>query len=309
MAPRSIFAEDAVLRWRRGDSAVAPIEAALHEGTPIEAALHEGTPIEAALLCGPNATPIEAALHEGTQHHAYNMLGYDTYQWLAWAHPDPDNAQYKCVVEGLKTVGRLFGWSAESMMIWLDYHSIPQDQTCSSSMRGQAISSLPIYASLSSIFVVVAPRATHSGTGLTCDQDTYHRRLWCRVELFSHYFRRGRDAMYLLQEDQVLASVDQSWLLDALFVFEGDCTCCLRKHEGMKCDKPLVRDLMLGLYAEVLYFKKKDESHESRRCREIYDSMEQNKDRVFPMSFSTEFTIKSSGVLGAVVGAGSWLAS
>ena len=77
----------------------------------------------------------------------------------------------------------------------------------------------------------------HSGTGLTCDQDTYHRRLWCRVELFSHYFRRGRDAMYLLQEDQVLASVDQSWLLDALFVFEGDCTCCLRKHEGMKCDK------------------------------------------------------------------------
>ena len=128
---------------------------------------------------------------------------------------------------------------------------------------------------------------------------------------FSHYFRRGRDAMYLLQEDQVLASVDQSWLLDALFVFEGDCTCCLRKHEGMKCDKPFVRDLMLGLYAEVLYFKKKDESHESRRCRKIYDSMEQNNDRVFPMSFSTEFTIKSrsSGVFGAVVSAGSWLAS
>ena len=58
MAPRSILAEDAVLRWRRGDSAVAPIEAALHEGTPIEAALHEGTPIEAALH---EATPIESA--------------------------------------------------------------------------------------------------------------------------------------------------------------------------------------------------------------------------------------------------------
>ena len=29
--------------------------------------------------------------------------------------------------------------------------------------------------------------------------------------------------MYLLQEDQTLVSVDQSRLLDALFVFESDC--------------------------------------------------------------------------------------
>ena len=137
----------------------------------------------------------------------------------------------------------------------------------------------------------------HSGTGLTCDQDTYHRRLWCRVELFSHYLRRGRDAMYLLQEDQALASVDQSWLLDALFVFEGDCTCCLRKHEGMKCDKPFVRDLMLGLYAEVLNFKKKDDSDQSRRCCKIFESIEQNKNRVFPTTFSKEFTIRRNSVL------------
>ena len=64
--------------------------------------------------------------------------------------------------------------------------------------------------------------------------------------------------MYLLQEDQTLASVDQSWLLVALFVFAGDCTCCFRKHEGMKCDKPFVRDMMLGLYAQLFNFKKKD---------------------------------------------------
>ena len=29
------------------------------------------------------------------------------------------------------------------------------------------------------------------------------RCLWCRVELFSHYFRRGRNAMYLLEHDDV----------------------------------------------------------------------------------------------------------
>ena len=50
-------------------------------------------------------------------------------------------------------------------------------------MQGQALLSLPIYALLSSILVVVAPTATHSGTGLTCDKDTHQRRLWCRVEL------------------------------------------------------------------------------------------------------------------------------
>ena len=62
-------------------------------------------------------------------------------------------------------------------------------------------------------------------------------------------------AMYFLHEDQAFASVDRSWLLDALFVFEGNCTFCFRKHEGVKCDKPFVRDMMVGLDAEVLNFK------------------------------------------------------
>ena len=70
-------------------------------------------------------------------------------------------------------------------------------------MQAQAISSLPIYDSLSPIFVVVAPKAAHSGTGATFDVKTYKRYLLCRVELFSHYFRRGRNAMYLLEHDDV----------------------------------------------------------------------------------------------------------
>ena len=95
--------------------------------------------------------------------------------------------------------------------------------------------------------------------------------------------------MYLLQEDQTLSSVDQSWLLDELFVIEGDCTCCFRKHEGTKCDKPFVRDMMVGLYAELLNFKEEDDgSDQFRRGGQIHESIEQNKDLVFPMSFSTK---------------------
>ena len=70
-------------------------------------------------------------------------------------------------------------------------------------------------------------------------------------EPFSHYFCRGRDAKYLLQEDQTLASMDPSWLLDALSLFESDCTCCFRKHDGVNCVKPFGR-LLLGLCGVVL---------------------------------------------------------
>ena len=79
-------------------------------------------------------------------------------------------------------------------------------------MQSQAISSLPIYASLSQIFVVVAPRAAHSGTEAICDVETYKRYLWCRVELFSHYFRRSRNAMYLLEHDDVKQPVTAGFL-------------------------------------------------------------------------------------------------
>ena len=43
------------------------------------------------------------------------------------------------------------------------------------------------------IFAAVAPKAA----------ETYLRYPWCRAELFSHYFRRGRNAMYFLEHDDV----------------------------------------------------------------------------------------------------------
>ena len=51
----------------------------------------------------------------------------------------------------------------------------------------------------------------------------------------------------------------------------------------MKCDKPFVRDLLLGLYAEAFNFKGKEGSDQSRRALQIYESIAQQKDRVFPM--------------------------
>ena len=77
---------------------------------------------------------------------------------------------YNCVVQGLEALGSQFGWCAEYMAIWSNYHSIPQYHTCSSSMKaGKSIN-------LCSIVVVLCrggAEGPHSDTGLTCDKDTY----------------------------------------------------------------------------------------------------------------------------------------
>ena len=46
----------------------------------------------------------------------------------------------------------------------------------------------------------------------------------------------------------------------------------------------------MSLYAEALHFKKATDSDQARRCCEIYQSIVQHKDRVFPMACSMEFT-------------------
>ena len=56
------------------------------------------------------------------------------------------------------------------------------------------------------------------------------------------------------------------------------------------CVRSYQRTAFMGLYAEVLHFKKKNDSDQARRCCEIYQSIEQHKDRVFPMTCSMEFT-------------------
>ena len=87
-------------------------------------------------------------------------------------------------------------------MVWLDFTRSLRIKPAAAACRRKRSQALPIYASLSSIFVVVAPKTAHSGTGATCDVETYKRYLWCRVEPFSHYFRRGQNAMYLLEHNE-----------------------------------------------------------------------------------------------------------
>ena len=110
---------------------------------------------------------------------------------------------------------------------------------------------LPIFASLSSIFVIVAPKAAHTDTGALCDFQTYRRRKWCRAELFSFYCHRSVEDLYEAQEKDgqvTLVGVSEAKANDTIFVVEGDRTCCEQNHKDMdKCDKEVLRDVFVSI--------------------------------------------------------------
>ena len=89
-----------------------------------------------------------------------------------------------------------------------------------------------------------------------CNLGTYNRRVWCRAEVFSFYCRRGLEDMHIAVERDAsyqLITVDEDQVCDTILVFEGDCACCARRHEGMsRCDKETLRDVIAGIYAAKL---------------------------------------------------------
>ena len=83
--------------------------------------------------------------------------------------------------------------STTTSWVWADVCCVSQIHRA---LQELAIQSLPIYAALSSVFVVVAPITTHHDTGNVCDITTYSKCGWCRAELFSKLSVGGTDHMY-----------------------------------------------------------------------------------------------------------------
>mmetsp|Transcript_51524 Transcript_51524/g.135371 ORF Transcript_51524/g.135371 Transcript_51524/m.135371 type:complete len:249 (-) Transcript_51524:85-831(-) len=168
------------------------------------------------------------------------------------------------------------------MLVWADFSSVPQANPATQAL---AIQSLPIYASIADALFVVAPNVSHHDSGQLLTAETYARRVWCRVEMLSHYARRGAAKMYIVSGDRnelVFEHIDESWLLSHINVFDGDLTCCRLKHKGMKqCDKEKLVPPMLGLYAE-LYRNKDDEDFH----KDVYARLGgSNRDVTLPPTF------------------------
>jgi len=211
-----------------------------------------------------------------------------SHQWLGFRTLDPDNIHYNGMTQALRNITDR-GWRLSNVYVWVDYTSIPQK--CRSTQKG-AISSLPIYASWASVFVILASNAPHKDLVCECNLHTYSKRTWCRVECLSHYCHRGLGDM-LVSKDAGFEQVAEDLLQDLLLTFEADCTCCRLKHKDMPCcDKELFVMPVLAMYIRVLL----DKDH-SMSSRHVHDVVATLKDRMFPKTFTAEFTLDSEELI------------
>jgi len=205
-----------------------------------------------------------------------------SHQWTAWTEPDHTSKQYIAMKEALATVVTDFGWDLNRVYVWVDYISIPQ---CVGSVQLLAIHTLTAYSSVADAFIAVCPELQHRETGALCNVDSYRDRMWCRAEQACFALKNGCDRMWLCTEkknapgaegffpeqdknlsrgksrllslgieSQHCLSIERmgtEWLEVVLRVFDGNATCCERKHAGMDiCDQQALVVPLLSLYAE-----------------------------------------------------------
>jgi hypothetical protein len=104
-----------------------------------------------------------------------------SHQWLSRTLPDPANDHYNDMMSALHGLAQMFHVRLESLYIFVDYSSIPQQ---GQKLQKLAIDSLATYVSLSSAFVIVSPQTVHRESQGLCNFDTYANRFWCRLEVF-----------------------------------------------------------------------------------------------------------------------------
>merc|ERR1712195_241030 len=145
-----------------------------------------------------------------------------SHQWTAWTEPDHTSKQYKAMV--------------------------------------QAIHTLTAYSSVADAFIAVCPDLEHKETSASVGMDSYKHRMWCRAEQACFALKNGCDNMWMCTEkhdagDNKLSlnveRMGQEWLKIVLKVFDGNATCCERKHVGMEqCDRQALVVPLLSLYSE-----------------------------------------------------------
>jgi len=230
-----------------------------------------------------------------------NHVVFVSHQWTAFDCPDPTNIQYKAMLMSIDTLQHQEDWEEENIFLWVDFSSIPQKH---SPTQAAAINSLTVYASNVSAFVVVAPEVQHHQLPDLCNKASYQQRAWCRAEQLAHLLAVGSRNMYLAEDGELtpLSDIDD-WLTQSIYVFNGNLTCCRRKHEGMaKCDKELLRTPMLGLWAQLnerCSLDRKEQparrsiaggsqSEKLRRIDHVYEEISKKLDEVFPREFNFE---------------------
>eukprot|EP00746_Dinoflagellata_sp_MGD_P136798 gnl/MRDRNA2_/MRDRNA2_70668_c0_seq1.p1 gnl/MRDRNA2_/MRDRNA2_70668_c0~~gnl/MRDRNA2_/MRDRNA2_70668_c0_seq1.p1 ORF type:complete len:454 (+),score=86.36 gnl/MRDRNA2_/MRDRNA2_70668_c0_seq1:87-1448(+) len=165
-----------------------------------------------------------------------------SHQWLGRAHPDKDFQQFKVLqgnlrnlLNGMKVLlcpvlpfcyGRSESLltpeicrSLKDAYIWYDFFSVPQVTSKRASDKVQmdleaAVGSIPAYVNLCKHFFTLVPPATHADHGNTCNQFSWSRRGWCRVELAARAFSLHADvSIYnVVSPTMIVESLPMAWV-------------------------------------------------------------------------------------------------
>ncbi|CAK0853335.1 unnamed protein product [Prorocentrum cordatum] len=222
----------------------------------------------------------------------HNFIIFLSHQWLSWTTPDPDNLQYECAKSAVADCALQKEWDQGKVHVWLDVCSIPQKNK---SQQSSAISSLPIYASSAHAFIVIAPEAVHKDLCQICSLETYQNRAWCRAELLSHSLTHGVGDMYLANSQNKIEPVrlGSAMMNEAIYVFEGELSCCRMNHEGLKCcDRERLMVPFLGLYGLQHVLKTKGSMDEQMQMKDFLAAIDKQESRVFPSDI--EVTVKDT---------------
>lgn len=155
-----------------------------------------------------------------------------------------------------------------------------------------AVSSIPVYVSLSHVFLVVAPPLHHRSTKGVIDFESWSKRGWCRLELWSHILREGRARPMVLVRSELWAQfMTPRWYFSR--VHEGELTA--------ETDRSIIAELTDSMLTRKL---RDSESHPSDPITQWFTAMHGPLvGKTFPaMSerrFKDSFGLHSLGAAGA----------
>jgi len=209
------------------------------------------------------------------------VVVFFSHQWLAYDEPDPDGHHYDCMQAALRRLARSRQVQLSEIHLWVDYTCIPQK--CDT-IKALSILTLPMYATLSEVFIIVCPTATHADDHSECNKDTYMRRAWCRLEMLAFVCTKGHTGMNIIDSRKRLESVQTSSLDQALYVYEGELTCCSTLHSGGRsCDREAMVLPLLGLLAYgVTQERPDDEAQHQWSGVHVFVQMRSQRSRIFP---------------------------
>mmetsp|Transcript_11014 Transcript_11014/g.25171 ORF Transcript_11014/g.25171 Transcript_11014/m.25171 type:complete len:597 (+) Transcript_11014:146-1936(+) len=145
--------------------------------------------------------------------------------------------------------------------VWLDYSSIPQDQTRPDFLA--AVNSIPRYVERCNYFWVCAPSAVHRDLRETRDYYTWRGRGWCRLEEAANFLCKTLKMPLLVTTESTVLTY--GWL-DRMnwnvgrperSVANGQFTCCRFDHrvpaadgstKFIPCDKDALGPVLLGMF-------------------------------------------------------------